>query len=317
MTSQLAIIIPAYKEKFLEKTLISLVNQTNKDFNVYVGDDNSPYDLKSICDKFASVLNIEYVKFENNIGAKNIIEQWDRCIALSKNETWIWLFSDDDIADVACVDLFYSTIKKDNAYFDVYRFNTRVINDNDQIIGESVESPTVDTSVNMAYNILMGNRGNSMPDHIFSRVIYEKYGFVKTDWAQGADWATSIQFASDKGIYTIPGAKVNWRLSSMNISGTVQCEREKKIRGHLQCLSWIINYFQFLEIRPIEGISYQNVLNATYINLESVIGYHYKGLSLMNFGDLYNFFRKKNIIYRALRKTVGIYYRVYRKKWGV
>lgn len=49
---RLAIIIPAYKENFLFETLQSLANQTNKDFNVYVGDDCSPYDLQSIVSRF-------------------------------------------------------------------------------------------------------------------------------------------------------------------------------------------------------------------------------------------------------------------------
>ena len=58
---RLAIIIPAYKENFLFETLQSLANQTNKDFNVYVGDDCSPYDLQSIVSRFEDRLDIHYV----------------------------------------------------------------------------------------------------------------------------------------------------------------------------------------------------------------------------------------------------------------
>ena len=49
---KLAIIIPAYEEEFLAETLESLANQTNMDFNVYVGDDCSPFDLGKIVDSF-------------------------------------------------------------------------------------------------------------------------------------------------------------------------------------------------------------------------------------------------------------------------
>ena len=38
----LAIVIPYYKYTFFEETLLSLQNQTNKKFNVYIGDDASP-----------------------------------------------------------------------------------------------------------------------------------------------------------------------------------------------------------------------------------------------------------------------------------
>lgn len=65
---RLAIIIPAYKENFLFETLQSLANQTNKDFNVYVGDDCSPYDLQSIVSRFEDRLDIHYVRFSENLG---------------------------------------------------------------------------------------------------------------------------------------------------------------------------------------------------------------------------------------------------------
>ena len=46
------------------------------------------------------------------MGKKDLIAQWERCIQLSNDEPWIWVFSDDDIADSGCVDAFYSIIDK-------------------------------------------------------------------------------------------------------------------------------------------------------------------------------------------------------------
>ena len=53
---RLAIIIPAYKSKFLRQTLDSLVNQTNQNFNLYIGDDNSPFNIKEIVDDYKDKL---------------------------------------------------------------------------------------------------------------------------------------------------------------------------------------------------------------------------------------------------------------------
>ena len=127
---QLAIIIPAYKSKFLRQTIDCLVNQTNQNFNLYIGDDNSPFNLKEIVNDYNDKLTITYHRFSNNIGGKNIVNQWNRCVELIKDEKWIWLFSDDDIADTNCVETFYKTIKMDAEKYDVDRFNTRVIDDN-------------------------------------------------------------------------------------------------------------------------------------------------------------------------------------------
>ncbi len=190
------------------------------------GDDCSPDDLKTICDVYADKLQIVYHRFDNNIGAKRLVHQWNRCVALTKNEQWIWLFSDDDVADNNCVEVFYNTIKQDNAAFDVYRFNTRIINDSNEVMVSTFESPFIDSSYNMAKEILYGNRGNAMPDHIFSRAVYEKYnGFVYTDYAQAADWASSILFSQQKGICTMSQAKVSWRLGSYNITGVNESKK--------------------------------------------------------------------------------------------
>ena len=50
--TQLAIVIPAYKAKFLPKTLDSIAAQTDKRFCVYIGDDCSPEDIGSIVEPY-------------------------------------------------------------------------------------------------------------------------------------------------------------------------------------------------------------------------------------------------------------------------
>lgn len=313
MTVDLAIVIPAYKSIFLEKALGSLATQTNQNFRVYVGDDNSPSDLVSICSKFKERLDIHYYRFPDNLGGISLVQQWRRCINLTQDEKWLWLFSDDDIADPNCVEAFFNIINQGKKIFDVYRFNTRVINDKDELIGESKESPFIDTSINMAYYILHGERGNSMPDHIFSREIYNKYDFVETDFAQAADWATSIQFAMDNGICTIPDAKINWRLGAYNISGNVQYHRIGALKGHLQFLKWVINHFRARSITNSK-ISLSDILYATEYNLDILVKHHYKGLSIKSYFDLYDYFRlRESNMLRAFIKLNRFYFRFYKE----
>ena len=49
---KLAIIIPAYKPRFLQETLDSIAKQNNHEFTVYIGDDASPYPLETIVDRY-------------------------------------------------------------------------------------------------------------------------------------------------------------------------------------------------------------------------------------------------------------------------
>ena len=55
---KLAIIIPAYKPRFLQETLDSIAKQNNHEFTVYIGDDASPYPLETIVDRYKNKFDI-------------------------------------------------------------------------------------------------------------------------------------------------------------------------------------------------------------------------------------------------------------------
>lgn len=67
---KLAIIIPAYKARFLQETLDSIAKQNSHEFTVYIGDDASPYPLKTIVDHYKNKFDIIYHRFEQNMGKK-------------------------------------------------------------------------------------------------------------------------------------------------------------------------------------------------------------------------------------------------------
>ena len=288
----LAIVIPAYKKDYFEKALDSLAKQTCQDFKVYVGDDCSPYDLKKITDGFAGSLNIHYTRFENNIGSENLVEQWRRCMLLSEKEEWFWLFSDDDIAAPTCVQEFYKKLEADKGKLEIYRFNTRVIGGDGNLIATPPQGPEYESSEQMAYQLLLGQRGNSMPDHIFSRKVYERNGgFVHTAYAQGADWATSILFAKEKGIAIIPGAELFWRSSGSNVSSKASDEKQKMLIGYLQFIQWLADHFSYLKKNP-STITYPMIINAARINLSTIITHHYQGFSFSSLGSIITVMRR-------------------------
>lgn len=92
MKRKIAIVIPAYKIDFFDSVLKSLANQTNKNFTIYVGIDASKSDFESIIDRYSNSLDIVFKRFEENLGGKDLVAQWTRCIELTHGEPWIWLF---------------------------------------------------------------------------------------------------------------------------------------------------------------------------------------------------------------------------------
>lgn len=90
-------LLPAYKARFFEEALGSILSQTYRDFEVIVSDDCSPEDLKSIVDKFDDP-RVSYRRNEKNIGAENLVDHWNMLLTLTDAEYFI-MASDDDVYD--------------------------------------------------------------------------------------------------------------------------------------------------------------------------------------------------------------------------
>ena len=243
---ELAIIIPAYKHDFLESTLDSLCKQTKDDFHVYIGDDNSPHNLEKIVAKYRHKLKITYKKFEQNLGSSSLVDQWKRCINMSV-EPWIWLFSDDDIAEPYCVAEFYNIVNKNS---DFYKFKSKLIDSDGRNIELSAtditnhikEPITAEVFINL--RLLQGTLRSCAIEYIFSRKIYNKMGIVDFPLAWGSDDATWINYAAANEGITLMDAYVQWRMSGKNISTVLDNKQsnEKKIDASCKLIAWLIEF---------------------------------------------------------------------------
>ncbi|MET3127335.1 GT2 family glycosyltransferase [Arcicella rosea] len=242
----LAIVIPAYKLDYLRDTLDSLKMQTNHNFSVYIGDDNSPSDLWNIVKEFTSDLNIIYKKFGNNLGGTDLVAHWNRCISLVGNEEWIWLFSDDDLLEPNCIECFYNYISL-NPKVELVHFDVKVIDKKGvEILDIPVNRfPKVLSSVLFFEEKIRGNLQSFVVEYIFKRSLFDREGgFANFDLAWCADDATWIKFAAKSGIYTIDEAFVYWRYSGINISSLTNnlTVLERKLKAKLDYLIWVKNF---------------------------------------------------------------------------
>lgn len=242
---QLAIIIPAYKSTFLKEALDSIASQTCKNFTLYIGDDCSPYNLENIVDDYRGRIGIIYKRFDNNLGGKDLVAQWERCIAMSHDEPYIWLFSDDDVMDVNCVEMFYETIKQ-NPNAGLFRFNINKINGASRLVSSFKSWPKY-CSTKEYIDGKLGAKGyiSFVVEFIVRRDIYTKCGgFENFDLAWGSDFISWVKFSdAANGIVTIDNAKVNWRESDENISPNKNPEIiYRKLKSVILYTKWISDY---------------------------------------------------------------------------
>ena len=226
---ELAVVIPAYKSAFLRKTLESIACQTCNDFILYIGDDNSPFDLERIVDEFRDRIRIVYRRFEENLGGKNLIAHWDRCVKMS-SEPYVYFFSDDDMMPSDAVERIYSSI---NAWpgHRFFRFPLNLVDSEDRII---YSNPPLPEGVSSAEELMCDKlgcvRSSTACEYVFARSLYDECGgFVDLPLAWGSDDATwYLMAANGGGAVNIHGRPVMWRDGSgENISSDTSLYREK------------------------------------------------------------------------------------------
>lgn len=240
---KLAIVIPAYKPTYFDQTLRSIAAQTSQDFSLYIGDDKSPYDLSTIVERYAGIIDIHYTRFDQNLGGHDLVAQWERCIDLTQGEPWLWLFSDDDIMEPNCVENALSAIEKGENK-DLYRFNVDVIDSNNNTIRKVTYPPHIDCE-DFYKNRIAGNYNCFVVEYVFNRdSFFEKGRFQNFDLAWGSDTITWLKLSKEKGITTLPQGHVKWRASGENITTIESAEIiERKLNSTVSVYSYYSHFW--------------------------------------------------------------------------
>lgn len=302
----LAIVIPAYKETFIERTLSSIAAQENQNFRLYVADDNSPDLLGRIVEKFRSQFGsrLVYHRFENNLGETSLVGHWHRAIALSR-EKWVWLFSDDDMMSPDCVSAFHGALRETGAGYDLYRFNTTMINQRDKVVALNPPHPEWESWSQFAYFLLRQLRMANQQELVFRRQAYERVGgFLDLPLAWGSDHSFTITCGTRTGINTMRKGRILFRQSGVNFSSLRSRETDRmKMRAAVEFTVWFLDYIKqnacddFIDHSTLEFLARERFLRSLRIHIRSI--------PLRDWGTVLNFMRDrlripKNEIYLRL-----------------
>ena len=242
--NNLSIVIPAYKSTFLAAALESIAEQTCKDFTLYIGDDCSPNNLGEIVDRYRDKINLVYKRFDNNLGGKDLVAQWERCIDMTQGEEWIWLFSDDDLMEARCVEEFYKTIK-DKPQAGLIHFNVSCLDDATGKVSLLPVFPKFCSSKFYLDEKIRGHLISFVVEFVVRRNIFFDNGrFQNFDLAWGSDFISWVKFSDAAGgIDTCDAAKVLWRKSDENISPDKSNPiLVRKIRSLTDNAKWLLDF---------------------------------------------------------------------------
>lgn len=273
MENKIAVIIPAYKDTYLLNTLISINNQTDKKFNLYICNDSSPYNIEKVLADFKKInkIHFEYIKFENNLGGSDLIQHWNRCINQIKNEEWIWLFSDDDLMEDNCIRALNHQINL-GIKEDVIHFNINIIDNQDKLIRKTNAYPDHLSSADFFKKLYSWKIEARMPEFVLRRSTFEeKKGFVNFDLAWRSDNATIIKLAHPNGIKSIDTSRINWRYSNENISGINNLSMiRRKQDSTIKFFNWMDSFLKATKQKYPFGRIYRNIIFSKFLYIRQL-----------------------------------------------
>ncbi|MBP6898900.1 MAG: glycosyltransferase family 2 protein [Burkholderiaceae bacterium] len=250
-TADLSIVIPAYKARYLDAALGSISEQQDQGFRVHIGDDASPDDLTAVCRRWQDRVPLVYHRFEHNLGGRDLVAQWHRCIALG-DQPWVWLFSDDDVMEPGCVRAWREAQGRE-PQADVFHFDVLRIDGEGQPLRDEPAFADRLSARRFLLQRLRFELSSYAPDYVFRRSAFQAAGgFQSFPLAWCSDDATWIKLAArGGGIRAVRGARVHWRLSDANISQYANTRLASlKLEAWVQFLEWLDGHLAQLPLEP-------------------------------------------------------------------
>lgn len=244
--------MPAYKAKYLNDAINSILAQTYQNFELIIVNDASPEDLYSIVKSYNDQ-RIIYKENKENIGRTNLIENWNLCLSYASG-LFLVLASDDDIYEPKFLETMYNlSLKYPNV--DLFHSRIDIINDSNDILAVSNPCLEYESDLEFVSQRLISRRTQVAPDFMCRmNALRAIGGFVNFPLAWYSDDATWYSLAKNKGVAYSSEVLFHWRDSGINISSRkdnviqkleASFLYKKWIRDYLDCILVSDKYGEF------------------------------------------------------------------------
>lgn len=226
------IAIPTYNGTYLKEAIQSAVNQTYKNIEIVIVNDCSPHDITPIVDSFKDD-RIRYYVNEKNIGGKDLVAQWNKCLSLAKGH-FFCLLCDDDIYDPQFVEVLLNLTER-YPNVDVFRARAAIIDKDGHMTDIYPSSPEYEAVYDYMWQKWKGTRYQTISEILVktSRA-REVGGYVSLPRAWGSDSISVFLFGMQNGIASTTHILTRFRMSGENISSNFKKDsREKMLAAQL------------------------------------------------------------------------------------
>lgn len=243
-TPTLGVVIPLYRQTYLEALLRDLSQQTDKNFALTVVSDGAMLEPSSEISVLLSSLRATLIQFENPVGRDDPSLSWSRAVAQA-NEDWIWLVGDDDRVGPRCVEEFRASLSVAPPEISLFRFPVGILSN-----GEIMSNRTIGTRVGgvltsrrFIQKRLWGQDLSFASEYVFRHKAFkENGGFVHFPFAWCSDDATWLKLSYPQGIYQLggPETEVLWREGEGNTSSKQRIHSEIFSLAEKMFVKWLV-----------------------------------------------------------------------------
>lgn len=291
-------LIPAYKGKFLDEMLHSILSQTYTDFKVIISDDCSPEDLKSICKPYLRDSRFTYRRNGTNMGCEDLVSHWNLLVNMCDTE-YLVMASDDDVYEQT----FLSEIDKlamKYSQVNLIRSRVKIIdNEGSDIKRESLYMEYASQLSFISQYEYFGHIECVANCVYKTYALKEKGGFVNFPLAWISDTATGFVM-SERGVANTKDILFSFRMSGLNISSEEKNKERLKKKFHAVMMfnSFFDDFAKNIEARNIEEeLLLETIKNYhKYQHIKNAALYYSKGLSLKELILFISRFRKENFL---------------------
>lgn len=229
---KVTVAIPAYKQEFLGEAIESVLNQTYQNIELHIVNDCSPQDLDSVVKNYVDDKRVHYHVNELNIGGKDPVANWNKCLSYATGEFFSLLCDDDVYAPTFIEEMLKLAEKYPET--NVFRARVKIVDANGRLKNLYPSAPEWESYLDYMWAVVSGYRLQTISEFMYrTDYIKQQGGYIPLPKAWCSDHVSIISFSKLGGIATSNQLLVQFRMSGLNISTGDSKNIREKVNAHV------------------------------------------------------------------------------------
>lgn len=230
MNNNICFFIPTTRDDYLDKTIASLLNQTNRNFEVILLDNSENKNVRKIFENTViSDQRFRYEKTPRKLGIGDPTENWNYGLNLIQSDFFVLLGDDDAVASNFVEEVIIMINKYPD--HDIYRTQVSTIDESGNITRIGIILPEIETWDEYMYYRNTYSRIQSTTEFcIRTNRLKSIGGYQASPYAIGSDDITYLRLMQRSPIVSTNKTTAYWRRHGTNLSMLIPHKlREKAI----------------------------------------------------------------------------------------